>query len=204
MVLLFVRKRLAFASTTWWNGRVPRPTGGRFCLAEDPDPQGPWQQPSLLLAAGGWQNGLRLLFDPRCAAAALRGRCCGEWTLQGRSAADGGQRALRDGRAAAALGSCCPGGVCAGPIRRIRLRLAVRLTTQRLLSGCRFALAYGDWWCPSARDKVEATLCCAWIQRRGPGAVVLSYRVISTVADLLAAAALAADQALRQRLRPAR
>jgi len=33
-------------------------------------------------------------------------------------------------------------------------------------------------------------------------AVVLSYRVISTLADLLAAAVLAADQALMQRLRP--
>ena len=33
-------------------------------------------------------------------------------------------------------------------------------------------------------------------------AVVLSYRVISTLADLLAPAVLAADQALMQRLRP--
>ncbi|MDA0258754.1 MAG: UPF0104 family protein, partial [Cyanobacteria bacterium] len=33
-------------------------------------------------------------------------------------------------------------------------------------------------------------------------AVVLSYRVISTLADLLAAAVLAADQSLMQRLRP--
>ena len=60
---------------------------------------------------------------------------------------------------------------------------------------------------PRGLGVFEATL----LLRLGSGvdeasllAVVLSYRVISTVADLLAAAVLAADQALMQRLRPAR
>ena len=72
-----------------------------------------------------------------------------------------------------------------------------------------FALAYAAGLvvpgAPGGLGVFEATL----LLRLGDGvdeasllAVVLSYRVISTLADLLAAAVLAADQALMQRLRP--
>ena len=73
-----------------------------------------------------------------------------------------------------------------------------------------FALAYAVGLvvpgAPGGLGVFEATLLLrlgSSVDQASLLAVVLSYRVISTVADLLAAAVLAADQALMQRLHPA-
>ena len=72
-----------------------------------------------------------------------------------------------------------------------------------------FALAYAAGLvvpgAPGGLGVFEATLLLRLgvsVDEASLLAVVLSYRVISTLADLLAAAVLAADQALMQRLRP--
>ena len=174
---------------------------------------------SLLLIAGGWQSGLLLLAPlpalllllprwrelilrrlERSKAAQLETQGVGELQVLGRG---------RDG---------CPWIPLAAELAFVLVRfagfacclLAFDLTPPALpLWLAAFALAYAVGLvvpgAPGGMGVFEATLLLrlgSSVDEPALLAMVLSYRVISTLADLLAAAVLAADQSLIQRLRP--
>ena len=174
---------------------------------------------SLLLIAGGWQKGLLLLAPlpalllllprwrelilrrlERSKAAQLETQGVGELQVIGRG---------RDG---------CPWIPLAAELGFVLVRfagfacclLAFDLTPPALpLWLAAFALAYAVGLvvpgAPGGMGVFEATLLLrlgSSVDEPALLAMVLSYRVISTLADLLAAAVLAADQSLMQRLRP--
>ena len=174
---------------------------------------------SLLLIVGGWQNGLLLLAPlpalllllprwrelilrrlERSKAAQLETQGVGELQVLG---------GRRDG---------CPWIPLAAELAFVLVRfagfacclLAFDLIPPALpLWLAAFALAYAVGLvvpgAPGGMGVFEATLLLrlgSSVDEPSLLAVVLSYRVISTLADLLAAAVLAADQSLMQRLRP--
>ena len=227
LVPLFVRSNLLkYLPGGIWHlverVRVLRPAMGRTALAGVIlDPLLIVAAASLLLMAGGWQNGLLLLAPipslvlllPRLREPVLR-RMERSKAAQLQTADSGALPVDGSGRGGA------PWLPLAAQVVFVLVRFAgfacclaaFDLTTPaaaQWLAG--FALAYAAGLvvpgAPGGLGVFEATL----LLRLGSGvdeasllAVVLSYRVISTVADLLAAAVLAADQALMQRLRPAR
>ena len=174
---------------------------------------------SLLMLAGGWQHGLLLLAPipslvlllQRLREPVLR-RLERSKAAQLQAAGSGDLLAVGSGRGGA------PWLPLAAQVVFVLIRFAgfacclaaFDLTTPAAAQWlAAFALAYAVGLvvpgAPGGLGVFEATL----LLRLGSGvdeasllAVVLSYRVISTVADLLAAAVLAADQALMQRLRP--
>ena len=175
---------------------------------------------SLLLLAGGWQDGLMLLAPlpslvlllPRLREPVLR-RLERSKAAQLQTAVSGDLPVDGSGRGGA------PWWPLAAQVVFVLIRFAgfacclaafdlMPLALPQWLAG--FALAYAVGLvvpgAPGGLGVFEATLLLrlgSSVDEASLLAVVLSYRVISTVADLLAAAVLAADQALMQRLHPA-
>ena len=174
---------------------------------------------SLLMLVGGWQHGLLLLAPipslllllPRLRESVLR-RLERSKAVQLQAAGSGELPVDGSGRGGA------PWLPLAAQVVFVLIRFAgfacclAAFDLNTPAAGqwlAAFALAYAAGLvvpgAPGGLGVFEATLLLRLgvsVDEASLLAVVLSYRVISTLADLLAAAVLAADQALMQRLRP--